>query len=202
MAANGFVNIHGKEYETVASRVARFREKHPGFTIETRVLRLDQDEVLMEARISDGDRLIANGHAQEFRQSSTINKTSYVENCETSAIGRALASFGIGGTEFASADEVAHAITNKRGPAITPTTGMLESLSVDSQNYCRDVAYRVESLFKKGDLKGATDEWESEAENLMEISENAKGAAWALIDSKARSAIKAEQIRRKEKAAA
>jgi len=89
-----------------------------------------------------------------------------------------------------------------KGPKITPAGGMLESLSVDSQNYCRDVAHRVETLFKREGVVGATDEWESEGVNLMQISEHAKGAAWALIDSKARSAIKAEQLRRREKEAA
>ena len=57
--------------------------------------------------------IVATGHAEEYRDSSKINKTSALENAETSAIGRALASFGLGGTEFASADEVARAINGK-----------------------------------------------------------------------------------------
>jgi hypothetical protein len=117
MAKQGFVEIHGKAYETVASRVARFREFYPEYTIQTKIIKIDADECIVEAGILNEDsRLIANGHAQEFRANSQINKTSYVENCETSAIGRALASFGIGGTEFASANEVVNAIHQQNNP--------------------------------------------------------------------------------------
>ena len=52
--------------------------------------------------------------AEEEKGSTFINKTSYVENCETSAWGRALANFGIGlDTSVASADEVQNAIANQ-----------------------------------------------------------------------------------------
>jgi hypothetical protein len=74
----------------------------------------------MSAEIRNEDeRLIATGHAEEYRKSSQINGTSALENCETSAIGRALAVAGFGGTEFASANEVQNAIhqqTNKPHP--------------------------------------------------------------------------------------
>jgi len=117
MSKQGFVSIHGKEYETVASRVNRFREKYPEYTIKTTIIKIDADECIVEAGIlNEESRLIANGHAQEFRANSQINKTSYVENCETSAIGRALAAFGIGGTEFASANEVVNAIHQQNAP--------------------------------------------------------------------------------------
>lgn len=112
----GKVNIHGKEYETVALRVQRFRESHgTDYSIITEVLHRSEQCVVMIARILDGNgRIIATGHAEEYRTTSSINKTSALENCETSAIGRALAAFGMGGTEFASADEVANAITRKQ----------------------------------------------------------------------------------------
>lgn len=114
--SNGKVNIHGKEYETVALRVQRFREAHGmDYSLTTEVLHRSEQCVVMIARILDGNgRIIATGHAEEYRTSSSINKTSALENCETSAIGRALAAFGMGGTEFASADEVANAITKKQ----------------------------------------------------------------------------------------
>ncbi len=60
-----------------------------------------------------GGRTLSTGLAEEVRGSTNINKTSALENCETSAIGRALAFFGLGGTEIASADEVANAITQQ-----------------------------------------------------------------------------------------
>ena len=103
------VDIHGKQYETVASRVERFR-KEKDYGINTVLLQNDETLVVMKATIKDGDRIVACGHAEEKRASSQINRTSALENCETSAIGRALACLGYIGTEFASADEVAQAI--------------------------------------------------------------------------------------------
>lgn len=111
---NGKVNIHGKEYETVASRVQRFREAHKlDLSIVTEIVDRNESTVVMKASIFKGDLPIATGYAEENRTSSTINRTSALENCETSAIGRALAAFGMAGTEYASADEVAHAISQQ-----------------------------------------------------------------------------------------
>ena len=57
----------------------------------------------------------ATGHAEEYMGSSYINKTSFIENCETSAIGRALGLLGIGiDTSIASAEEVSNAISNQK----------------------------------------------------------------------------------------
>ena len=108
------VNIHGKEYKTVAERVAEFRERHDhDYSIITEIIRSD-DLVQMKAGIISSDgRVIATGYAEEVRNSTNINKTSALENCETSAVGRALAAFGYGGTEYASADEVAAAIAQQ-----------------------------------------------------------------------------------------
>lgn len=108
---DGVVRIHGKEYLTVARRVSDFRLAHPEHGLTTAVVLRDAECVVMQATITDpAGRVIATGHAEEYRKSSQINRTSALENAETSAIGRALAAFGIGGTEFASANEVENAI--------------------------------------------------------------------------------------------
>ncbi len=118
----GVINIHGREYQTVALRITTFRQSHPSHSLTTEIVTRDEEWVVMRATVSDPDgRVIATGHAEERRTSSQINKTSALENCETSAIGRALAAFGIGGTEFASADEVANAIHQQQTPP-TPTS--------------------------------------------------------------------------------
>ena len=111
----GKVNIHGKEYSTVAYRVNKLRDDlKQDVSIETDLISSDDTYVIMKATIKDKEgRVIATGHAEERRDSTMINKTSALENCETSAIGRALAAFGLAGTEFASADEVATAISNQ-----------------------------------------------------------------------------------------
>lgn len=118
------VDIHGKQYETVASRVDGFREAYVDFAIVTEILSNDNEYVVFKATIlAPNDRILATGHAQEKYGSTNINKTSALENCETSAIGRALACFGLGGTEFASADEVANAIDQQsQGVTYTPNS--------------------------------------------------------------------------------
>lgn len=106
------VNIRGKEYATVAERVHSLREKHPDWRIHTELVYRDDEVVVVKAAIQDGQGdLVATGYAEEVRASSNINRTSAVENAETSAVGRALAFSGFAGSEIASADEVAGAIS-------------------------------------------------------------------------------------------
>ena len=113
----GIVNIRGKEYMTVALRVQQFREAHPDWSIITQVVHRDADEVVMVCSIlNEQGRVIATGHAEEKRKASQINSTSALENCETSAIGRALAGAGFGGSEFASANEVQNAVAQQAKP--------------------------------------------------------------------------------------
>ena len=113
----GIVNIRGKEYQTVALRVQKFREAFPLWSLTSEVLFRDADCVVMKSIIADETgRVLATGHAEEYRKSSQINGTSALENAETSAHGRALAALGIGGTEFASANEVQNAIHQQAKP--------------------------------------------------------------------------------------
>ena len=117
---SGVINIHGREYQTVAFRVQQFREANPGYSLTTAIMARDAECVVTQATIADDSgRILATGHAEERRAASQINKTSALENAETSAIGRALAALGFGGTEFATANEVANAIHQQDNP----TTG-------------------------------------------------------------------------------
>lgn len=114
-ASKGEVNIHGKVYLTVARRIDDFRRAYPDYSITSTVLHADHDYVQVRAEIAnESGRVIASGLAEEVRKASNINKTSALENAETSAVGRALAFLGMGGTEIASADEVAGAISQQR----------------------------------------------------------------------------------------
>lgn len=129
----GVVNIHGKEYKTVAKRVDEFRQDNgKDLSIITSLVDRDENAVVMKAEILDKDgRVIATGYAEEYRTASQINKTSALENCETSAIGRALANFGLGGGEYASADEVANAINQQEKVVINVPKYQKSSLSFD-----------------------------------------------------------------------
>lgn len=104
-------NIKGKPYVMVKDRIAGFYAVCPDGRIVTEMIEKTPDEVTFKAYIYEGDRLLACSHANEIRTASAINKTSYVENCETSAIGRAIAAAtGIGIEDsFASYEEVAQA---------------------------------------------------------------------------------------------
>jgi len=107
-----------KVYETVAERVRKFREACPiseGWALVTDVSCPTEDIVLAVAKIiSPSGQIVATGTAEEKRNSSLINKTSAVENAETSAIGRALMAAGFGGGEFCSAEELLQALKQQQ----------------------------------------------------------------------------------------
>ena len=105
------INIHGKQYVEVKERIRYFRETYKDWSLTSDVIELTDDRCVIKATISnEKDRVIATGIAYETQGSSYINKTSFVENCETSAWGRALANIGIGlDVAIASADEVLNA---------------------------------------------------------------------------------------------
>lgn len=103
---NGIYNIRGDEYNTVALRIHNFRNDHPDWSIVTKIIQND-DAVIVNAEIRDeSGRVLATGHAEERRGSNNINKTNAIENCETSAVGRALAFLDYGGKNIASAEEM------------------------------------------------------------------------------------------------
>lgn len=107
-------NIRGKQYVEVNERIKYFRNepKFEGWSLETELISLDENSCVVRAIIKNPEGfVVGTGFAQEDRSSSMVNKTSYVENAETSAWGRALANLGIGiETSIASAQEVEVAI--------------------------------------------------------------------------------------------
>ncbi|MBQ3298600.1 MAG: hypothetical protein IJA94_06690 [Bacilli bacterium] len=108
-------DIKGKDYAEVNQRIKAFRMVYPQGTIETEMLSNHDGVVVFKANVKTEDgKMLATGTAYEKEESSFINKTSYIENCETSAIGRALgiAGFGID-VSVASAEEVQNAIQNQ-----------------------------------------------------------------------------------------
>lgn len=89
-------DIKGKEYAEVSERVIAFRKVYPNGRIETEIINTDGETVTMIAKVfNDEDKQIATGHASEIKK-GTVNSVSMLENCETSAIGRALGFCGFG----------------------------------------------------------------------------------------------------------
>lgn len=205
----GIINIHGREYETVALRVKRFREAHPDWAIVTEILHRDAEVVIIKATIcapnhsmsGTVDRVVATGHAEEWRKASTINKTSAIENAETSAIGRALAALGMGGTEFASANEIEIA-KNKQAAGADDVLDRLKGdkpntasavagdafadLPADAQQVVREWALEIIADVEAGNAGRAN----AFADANCKTQED-KLALWSQLPSKVRSAMKA-----------
>lgn len=113
-------DVKGKDYAEVPQRVTAFRKLYPMGSIRTDIVSLDEGVCVIKAEAWTKDDegnsvLLGTGLAYEKEGSSFINKTSYIENCETSAVGRALGFCGIGiDTSIASAEEVLNAKENQK----------------------------------------------------------------------------------------
>lgn len=114
-------DIKGKDYAEVNQRIKAFRMVVPNGSIITEIISLENGVCVMKAIVlDDSGKPLGVGHAYEKEGSTFINKTSYIENCETSAVGRALGMCGFGiETSVASYEEVANAIEQQQ---ITPKT--------------------------------------------------------------------------------
>jgi len=112
------INIKGKDYITVNERLKYFRsdDGYRQWRINEEIIDINDKEGIFKVTIFDNvGNPIASAHSQEYRDSSYINKTSFLENGFTSALGRALGYLGIGiDTSIASADEVSNAVKNQK----------------------------------------------------------------------------------------
>ena len=113
------INIKGKDYIEVHERVMEFHRLHPNGRIETEVIEMT-DRFITRTKVTpdveNPDRYFT-GIAYEKENSNFINKTSALENCETSSCGRALGFLNIGiDTSIASANEVENAIEQQKKP--------------------------------------------------------------------------------------
>lgn len=148
--------IQNKDYAEVNQRIKAFRSICPGGAIITEMLSNEGGICIFRATVYDGDqKILGTGTAYEKESSSFINKTSYIENCETSAVGRALGMCGFGiDTSIASAEEVQNAINNqqpqhKEAKAQTPRQMLIAKLN--------ELGIDVNAYAKANNLNGKTD---------------------------------------------
>lgn len=107
------MNIKGKEYSPVNERILAFKKVYEDGAIITKILERDEENVLMLAEIYDGNRLIATGHAQEIKKGG-VNIISMIENCETSAVGRALGMAGFGVDKGIASEQEMNKVENEK----------------------------------------------------------------------------------------
>ena len=129
-------DIKGKDYVEVNERIKAFWKLCPEGKIETQILSLENGMCVIQAKVyenkTDTD-LRATGIAYEKEGSTFINKTSYIENCETSAVGRALGNAGIGiDTSVSSAEEIQNAILQQEAEELNDKVTELEANTVYS----------------------------------------------------------------------
>ena len=106
------IDVKGKQYAPVTERIKAFRMIHPEGGITTEIVSIEGGVCVIRAMVTTAEgQVLGTGTAYEKESSSYINKTSYIENCETSAVGRALgmAGYGIDGS-MASAEELLNAM--------------------------------------------------------------------------------------------
>lgn len=152
--ANASINttpIKGKEYAEVNQRIKAFRMLYPEGFITTDLKYLDNGMCVIHARCGVGEQTLGEGTAYEMESSSFINKTSYIENCETSAVGRALGMAGFGiDTSVCSADELSNALHNQeanepiKSSQVKTLTELAKSVGSDIKEICK--YFNVDSL--------------------------------------------------------
>ena len=147
------VNIKGNDYITVNERLKHFRAEDvfTNWGIIESIERLDDKEGVFKVEIlNEKHRPIVTAHAQEYRDSSYINKTSFLENGFTSALGRALGYLGIGiDTSIASAQEVGNAVKNQSATQVDDNRAWLTDSQLQSTlKGSKEQALKVIGAFK------------------------------------------------------
>lgn len=149
-------DIKGKEYAEVNQRIKAFRQVYPTGSIQTMMVSNENGVCVFQAVVGYTNengvyQILGTGTAYEKESSSFINKTSYIENCETSAVGRALGMCGFGiDTSVASYEEVQNAIANQN----KKTDEKPDKLHIDALiETAKSKGVTVEQLCKKYGVK-------------------------------------------------
>lgn len=193
-------DVKGKDYAEVNQRIKAFRKVCPNGSITTEIISLENGICVMKAVVYDGEsNVLGTGHAYEKENSSYINKTSYIENCETSAVGRALGICGFGiNTSIASAEEVSNAIRqqevgkpvnkalsipkppiNKKPEITRDMVQNLYALAAFKGKSAEDVEKASRHYYRKPVGELTRDEYAALEERLQKISEVPEASAHA-----------------------
>lgn len=190
------VNIKGKDYVMVNERIKELKRLYPDYSIVTEIEHLEDKMCVVKAMILDADgNPKATGHAYEREGSTPINRTSFIENAETSAVGRAIGFMNIGiDTSICSAEELAIAISQQETPeqiaerklngeAVELPTGedfakAMKSASSQQITMIKGIAERIgqptENICKKYKVKELGDLSPEQATEIIEKLKEAK----------------------------
>jgi len=165
------IDFKGKEYITVNERLLFFRAEYPSWSLLSEIIFMEDGIVVFKATIiDDAGTVRATGHAYEKEGSSFINKTSYVENCETSAWGRALANLAIGiDTSVASYDEVANAVKQQ-----SDSDSEFDTLKEELLLAFEALVGKTGSRAKAHEALGTTSDWMKDIVNKKNVAEMKK----------------------------
>jgi hypothetical protein len=149
-------NFNLEDYEPVEERLARLYEKHPDARVQTELVTpLDSlDKVVFRASIYlNGDESPkATGYAMEEAGKGYVNKTSHLENCETSAIGRALANMGMHGNKRPSREEMQKARQESDTEHAYKLTAQYIQESGLSESMRKGYAKELEAAYEGADI--------------------------------------------------
>ena len=145
--SHGVAQRGGKKYTQVVHRMEAFRRFHGlEYGIDTNVLVDDGHRVVIKAIVTNVNGVqIGSGMAEEIRGQGHVNTTSALENCETSAVGRALSSIGLSGGEYASANEL-DAVGRK-------TEAMSENKQAEETSSFNPDAQKARDFMREVDMK-------------------------------------------------
>ena len=165
-----------EDYEPVAARHHKWLTQHPnGRTITHMVSQPGADICVIRAELWLEDVCIATGYAEEVRGAGNVNRTSHVENCETSAVGRALANAGMAGTDVnkrPSREEMAKVQRQSAGRGYLPAQAPLAKTS--------STMAEANGVSIKGDQWGPIPDWlvlEAAQAGVTQVWDNRNGLA-------------------------
>jgi len=160
------IKIKGKSYVMVNERIKYFKENYKNGSIKTKILSLEDGMCIFRAEVWIDEEIRATGHAYEKEDSTFINQTSFIENCETSAIGRALGVFGIGiDTSIASYEEVGNAVAQQEQKAMPMTKPMKDYI----ENNLDKTKTNLDDVLNKYKVKTLDDLTYKQAQEVMKV---------------------------------
>jgi hypothetical protein len=134
------------DYEPVASRLDRFLKAHPDARVITDLVHYLSDIAVFKCELWLEGEIIATGWAEEIRGQGNVNKTSHLENCETGAVGRALANAGLSGSDFSKRPSREEMGKVQRMQGDTTVTEFSNLASEKQQNMIRAVCKSLSKL--------------------------------------------------------